>query len=418
MSQPLDQAILDMIRATPVGPMPDRPVNDILRDMGLPPLPDLPPMPPLPGMPPLPVIDVAAMARPLTDLAGGFGTGQLGSGPTVDPAQVLSQVSSVIQTAIQLGSTALQLASSLWQGAAADAAAGKATQVGADSAAVAAQSTQTSAGAAAAAGTVFRGTTLMSGIIAKYLTSMLAAAPFLVTPPGQAFAVAMSAETLTEALAVVAETRAELTVHSAAMTTTGTKVPVTNAPTGVDPAQMVSQLAQILPSLANAATTGVKAISEAMAPSAARTNRTGDPEGADYRGPHGFPGIGGIAGGTLAGGTTASGATPRPLTAWTSPTATNTSGTTTPGTAASPIGSPAGGRGGATTPGFMPTGAGSAAGAPRGAGDASATGSVHTNLVTEQNGQEVVGEVEGTSPPVIGAADPRHTEPPDKALIL
>lgn len=42
MSQPLDQAILDMIRATPVGPMPDRPVNDILRDMGLPPLPDLP----------------------------------------------------------------------------------------------------------------------------------------------------------------------------------------------------------------------------------------------------------------------------------------------------------------------------------------------------------------------------------------
>ncbi|MEV0365747.1 hypothetical protein [Nocardia fusca] len=51
----------------------------------------------------------------------------------------------------------------------------------------------------------------MTAIIAKFLTSVATAAPFIGTPPGQVFLAAMSAETLAEALAVVGVTRAELT---------------------------------------------------------------------------------------------------------------------------------------------------------------------------------------------------------------
>lgn len=77
---------------------------------------------------------------------------------------------------------------------------------------------------------------------------------------------AMSTETVAEATAVVAATRAELTVYSAEMTATGAKVPITNAPTGVGPMQMVSRLRQIIPMPANAATTGAKTVADVMKP--------------------------------------------------------------------------------------------------------------------------------------------------------
>ncbi|WP_040787268.1 hypothetical protein [Nocardia pneumoniae] len=419
MAAPLDQSILDLLRTSAVGPMLDRPVNDVLKDLGLPPLPEIPALPPLPDLPPLPVIDISALARPLTDLASGFGTGQLGGDPAVDPAQVLAQASSVVQTAAQLGISALQLAMTLWQGAGAAAAEGKAAQTAADSTAVSAQSLRTSAGVAAAAGTVFRGGTAMSAIIAKYLTSLTAAAPFLATPPGQVFVLAMSAETLAEATAVVAATRAELSVHSAEMTATGTKVPVTNAPTGVDP----TQLMQIVPLLANAATTGAKTVADVVNSTNTRDPLERERERMETIGPgvHPTGTAVGAMGARAIGGATAP--MSRPLGPWSGGVQSATS--SGPGGATPASSTTAVHRGGAVSPGsgLMPMGAGAATGMARGAGVTGTSGELHALLVTEQHGMEVVGEVEGAAPPVVGAADRfadpgGYQPPPDKELTL
>ncbi|WP_280504140.1 hypothetical protein, partial [Nocardia farcinica] len=318
MSVPVDPSVLDLIRQTPAGPLLDRPVNEVLRELGIPPLPEIPGLPPLPELPPLPVLDLAALAKPLTDLAGGFGTGVLPSATQagavtsppapgqeaapVDPAQVMQVVSGVLQTATTLGSTALQTVMSLWQSMAAMEAAQKAAEAAKDTTAVAEQSAQTSVGVTSAAGSVFRGAAEMSAVIAKFVASVTASAPFLATGAGQVFLVTLTTETIAEALAVVAKTRGELTVHSAAMTETGTKIPVTNAPDNVDPMQAISQVMAVLGPLSQLATSlpqQVASIHQALQP--AKTLSTTGDETKEPDGGHPGAGVGGVGGGAVGG---------------------------------------------------------------------------------------------------------------------
>ncbi|NKY31769.1 hypothetical protein HGA13_01585 [Nocardia speluncae] len=422
MSPPLDPTITEALRAGPVGQTMDKPIDQVLRDMGLPPLPEIPALPEFP----LPVLDLTALARPLTDLASSFGTGQFPAAPDVDPIQVLSQVSSVVQTAVQVGSSALQMASGLWQGQAAAAAAAKQAQVSADSTAVATQSTQTSLGVAAAAGSVSRGGLTLAAIIAKYLTTVTMAAPFLATGAGQVFLTATTVETMLEALAVVAQTRAELTVHSAEMTATGTKIPVTDPP-NADAMQILSQVMQVLPTVVNAATTGARALAENNTALHSRTPAdTALTQTASGVKPHDIPEGGGPGGGApmmRGGGSPAPAA--RPLAPWSgAPAAGNTgsspaSTASTSTTASSPAGSQSPGRG--TGPAFMP--GGGAGGAMARGGAESTTGNLQGALVTEQHGSEMVGDIDDATPPVIGVTE-RITgtapdgPPPDKALTL
>ncbi|WP_280399590.1 hypothetical protein [Nocardia carnea] len=419
MTPPLDPTIAEALRSSPVGPIMDKPIDQVLRDMGLPPLPQIPPLPEFP----LPTLDLSALTRPLTDLASSFGTGQFPAAPEVDPVQVLSQASSVMQTAIQVGSSAMQLASGLWQGQGAQGAAAKQSRVNADSAAVAAQSAQTSLGVAAAAGSVMRGGLTMAAIIAKYITSVTMAAPFLGTGAGQVFLTATTIETMIEALAVVAQTRAELTAHSAEMAATGTKIPVTDAP-DVDTMQMLQQIMQVLPTVLNAATTGAKAFAETSAAPYPRTlSDTALLQRDSHTRPSHGPKGGGPGGGVpaLARGT---GPNPvaRPLAPWSgAPAAGGTGTTTAPAGASTANSSPAGSpmRG---TPGFLP--GGPTGGMARGAGESVSSGSpLGGQLVTGQHGSEVVGDLHVATPPVIGATD--HSAdtapegpPPDKALTL
>ncbi|WP_306360368.1 hypothetical protein [Nocardia sp. CC227C] len=430
--------------------MIDRPVGDVLQEMGLPGLPDLTAMPPLPDMPPLPLLDLSGLLQPITNLASSFGTGVLpsaapapttdGSGAPVgeagaepqntaapvDPAQLLSQVSTGIQTVMQLGTSVLQAVMSLWQGMGANAAADKSAQAGKDTAAVASQSAATSAGVVAASGTVFRGATQMSAIMAKYMASLAAAGPFIATPPGQAFVLAATTETLAEALTVVGITRAELTAHSAEMSATGQKVPVTNAPTGVDSSQIMSQLMSILPTLANAATTGVKAVSDTHT----ALNPPKTPEDSDEKkigditagggAPLATPAVGAL------GGAAGAAAAARPLAEWGGGRQVNTSlnaASAAPTSPTAPNNSTGGLRGNtmAGGPGMMPMGAAGAMGAAR-AGEDSSTDGLRTHLVTEQHGDEVVGEIDKAAMPVVGAgkptADTSGDDRPDQALAL
>ncbi|WP_067473350.1 hypothetical protein [Nocardia amamiensis] len=426
MSAPLDQSVLDLLRQSAVGPMLDRPVNDVLKDMGLPPLPDISGLPPLPEFPPLPVIDLSLLAKPLTDLASSFGTGQLPAAPQLDPAQVLSQVSTVVQTAMTLGTSALQVVMQLWQSMGASSAAQKAGQAASDGTAVASQSAATSAGVTSASGSVFQGASLMAAIIAKFMTSLAASAPFLGTPGGQVFVVALTTETLAEATAVVAKTRGELTVHSAQMTKTGQKVPVTNAPKNVDPMQTVSQLMQLVGPLTQMATTGAQALQAAH--TALNVPKSiSDPEKDRERlqeGEH-AEGAEGAGAGPLGAGVGGPAGTPaRQLTPWAGARgagALGAAGASMPVAEAASTTSASAARGMTSGPGMVPmAGAAGAAGMAR-AGEQSTDG-VRGLLVTEQHGNEVVGEIEGASLPVVGAAEqvsePLDSEPPDKSLTL
>ncbi|WP_372464250.1 hypothetical protein [Nocardia africana] len=460
MEPGLDRSIVDLLRQSAMGSIVDRPVNDVLREMGLPGLPQLPPAPPLPQLPPLPVLDLHALTKPITDLASSFGTGKLGAGPGGDPTQVLSQISTVLQTVVQLGTTAMQTAMSLWQGAGALSAAAKSTQAAADGAAVAGQGAQMSLGTTAAAGSVFTGNALMTGITAKYLTSLAAAAPFIVTPPGQVFVLAMSAQTLAEALAVVTKTRVELAAHSAKMAHTGQKVEITNVPHGVSnvAAQRVAVPQASLKSVAgttsrlSATPSGLSTATSASSSSSAAgsatqyvsqalqmvqslsavggagaqaatslTGRAAKPIAAPAPAAGGAPAAAGSGAGAPGGvGAPAVGAPEMssPLQAARTPSIMTEAAVTASTESAIASSGTAGG------PGMMPMtpGAG-AAGMARAASDSSsASDAVRGQLVTAAHGNDVVGDIAGVSLPVVGAADAvtttPDTEPPDKALTL
>ncbi|MBF6171401.1 hypothetical protein [Nocardia blacklockiae] len=453
-----DPTVLELLRGSALAPMLDRPVGDILQDMGLPPLPDLQGVPPLPGMPPLPVIDLSALMRPLTDLAAAFGTGRFapapepvatqgepnGEGgappsaqpvaapppPGADPTQVLSNVSSTLQTVMSLGTSALQLVMTLWQGQAAQQAAGKAAAASADSAALGAQSTGQKSVMLGAAGSVAVGSAQLAGVVAKQAAVMAMAPLFIVSGVGQVFLVQQTIQSITEALGITAKTKGELAVHSGTMTKVGTKIPITGAPTGVKSSQDVSQLLSLLSPLMSMGTQAGQAIGQLAKANTALSAPTSvaRPEDATAAsgggaggagGAGGGAGIGGFAGGGAGVGGAAVGATSQPLNPWQG---TRVAGGVS-GAAASGVSSGLSGgmsqlSGSGGSGGYLPMGgAAGAAGAGR-AGEASTDEALRGNLVTGRHGDEVVGHIEGVSLPVVGATDTTPEPPPDKELTL
>lgn len=428
MNAPLEPSIVDLLRGSALAPLVDRPVNDILKDMGLGPLPDLSGLPPLPQMPPLPVLDLAALARPLTDMASGFGTGTLGAsaGGGPDPTKVLSDTAQAAQTAIQLGTQALQTVMSLWQGLAAMQAANKAGQAAENGAELATQSAQEKGTLVGGATSVATGGALLAAVIAKYMATVTAASPWLATGGGQAFIAAATVEAITEGVAVVTKTRIEMTAHSANMTAAGKKVKVTNAPKGVDSMQQVMQM---LTPLMTMAQTGAQTLTQVATQSATQaqklqadtTAKQEQEREAKEREEAERTGGGGGAGG--GGGVGGIGAAPiaTPLSPWTGPRAAGLSGVAGFGasgsgsTAVEPAAAVRGATGAPGSPGMMPYGGAGAAGA-RGAGDAG--GDMPSFLVNAEHGEEVVGPIEGVSLPVVGAAEQISEPPPDKELTL
>ncbi|MGV9409191.1 hypothetical protein ACWDOP_04680 [Nocardia sp. NPDC003693] len=392
----------DVLSGTALGAGLDRPINDILTGMGLPNLPQLPAAPIAFELPPLPTLDLSVLTRPLTDLAASFGTGQLGQGLNVDPTAVLDGISSALETAMSLASSVAQLASS-WQGSGATGATDKAAAAQVNTTQLQGQNVQQKAILVNASTTVATGAASISAIIAKFLAAVTASAPFLVTPPGQVFLLSMATETAAEATAVVAKTKAELTVQSAQMTTAGEKVKVTEAPGGVDALSQVTQLLSLISPLASVATTGAETVqklqdiaqpvetTEEIAPVA-------DPidSAAGLGGGGGAMPVGGLVGASAP--VAQQSMTPR--TAAAAPVA--------PGVAAD---APAaarvaatGGTGMMPPMGMMGAGMGGRAGLDESEGD-----DVRTQMVTSEHGDDVVGELGNTGVPVVGAAGTTST---------
>ncbi|MEV0252251.1 hypothetical protein AB0H76_37085 [Nocardia sp. NPDC050712] len=435
MNPQLDPAIQELLRGSALAPLIDRPVNQILQDMGLPLPPDLSALPPMPGMPPMPLIDLSALLRPFTDLASSFGTGDLGAGAMsvaagggLDPTKALGDVNSALQQAMQMAPQALQTVMSLWQSAASMLAAQKQGQAQQDAGELAAQNTQEKGVLLGGATSVATGGALLAACITRYMATVAATAPALAAPGGQAFLAAATAEAIAEATAIVAKTRGELTGHSANMTQAGQKVDVTSAPKSTDQMQQMMQLLQPLMQLAQ---TGIQSASQLAEQTQSLSAKPlhdvagKAPDGTDLpKSAEPGAGVGAGGGGGFGGGFGGGGISPAaaPLNAW-SGTKVAALGPVSPGV---PTGSSsaateyeATSRGAVSSggPGMMPMGAGGAMGGTpmRGAGDG---GDMPAMLVNAEHTDEVVGAIEGVSLPVVGATENASEPPPDKALTL
>nr|WP_245555523.1 hypothetical protein [Gordonia soli] len=418
-------SVQDMINASPLGPILDTPVADVLNGLGLPPLPQLPALPPLPGLPPLPPINLDLLIKPLTDLLGGFGTGNL-SGADFDPSQIFSGLSEVLNTSMQMGTGAVKAADQLWMGQSSIAAAGKSAQAGADTAVLSTQGTGISFDINAAAGIVGAGLAAVQAIIGKTIALITGTIPIIMTPIGQGMAVGFASSGLAEATTAVAATRAQLLAPTTHMTANGAPVKVTGAPGGAGAAQSPFAVANTvlesvtpavssvteLPSMIAKPVSTMLGINQPDTVTGVPTTTPGPHRGPDGGGGGGGGGKGGAGGiGALGGiGGMATQLAGRPAVSGvagaTEPAGFGPSQSTRPSvTTAAPM------------PGSMAPMSG--AGAARGAGASDEQHEVPDYLVTQDHGQQVVGEVPDVAPPVLGHDEPAESEPaPDIELRL
>ncbi|MXP20565.1 hypothetical protein GIY30_04225 [Gordonia sp. HNM0687] len=429
----MHMTVQEMIDASPLGPILDTSVADVLAGHGLPAMPAMPPPgAPLPGLPPLPPLDITLLIKPLTDLLGGFGTGNL-SGADFDPSAIFEGLSKVLQTSMSMGSGAVKALDKLWTGSASTAAVGKSAIATADTANVSTQGAGMSIDIQTAAGIVGAGLAAVQAIIAATIAKIAGTIPIIMTPPGQGLAVAFASEGLAEATTQVAVTRAQLLAPTAKMTANGAPVPVTSAPTtagaaqspfavasavldGVSPAvSSASELPSMIASPVSGMLSAARADAMPGSTAAGIAGRSGGPGGGGAGGSGGKGRVGGGGGGGGVGGVGAASAplAPRPFM---SPSV----GMTEPA-ASGPTQAP---RGAVTSTGAMPAsmapmaGAGAARGA--GVGSAGEEHQVPDYLVTEDNGQRVVGDVPDVVPAVIGHEDEQPAPPasPDIELRL
>lgn len=420
-SPPVDPTINDLLQASPLGPILDTPVSQVLKDLGIAGLPQLPPAPPMPGLPPLPPLDLDVLVKPLTDLLGGFGTGNLGGGD-FDPTSILQGLSQILDLSMSMGSGALKALDQVWTGQAATATAAKSVQASADTAALSAQGTTMTADTQGAAAIVGTGLALVQGIIAKTVAIIAASAPFLVTPPGQAVALGAAADGLAEATAVVAATRAELLAPTGHMVVNGQPVPVTGAPmAGPSPFSIAGT---VLDSVGKPMVAGVGQLGGMAGPAGSQLLRTHeaqlkksatDPSMDPARTmPAGLAGGLGGGGGGGGGGLGPGGGGPSALSA-----------RTTPGlmSGAAPESVPATNNRNQST--VVPAAMGSpmapmgAMGAGRGAGASDDQHETADYLVTELNGTQIIGDIPDVAPPVLGEVQTEDRESsPDVRLRL
>ncbi len=403
---PHQQTVLEALQASPAGPFLDLPMP------GLPQLPPMPPLPPNPldalmqgqGLPALPGID--QLLKPITDLASGFGSGNLGA---FDPTQIFAQSSKLIDTAMQMGMSGLKTLDQVWQGNAAQQAQAQGKQAQGNGEELSQRGTDISTVTADAAASVQRGNAKLVGIAESFATTAIAAAPVAFTPTGQAMLMAAAAEHISQAIAVVTETRAELTGHTAQTGTPADPVPVASGPTtgSSSPFAIATQVMESVGKpLLSAVTENVQSLIETSTQAASASM---DPSGHASTSSAGMGHSGGSAGGHSGGGGGMAGgvgAAAMPL----------SSGSVGAPAAAAPAGKlPTGGASAATSPAAAIGAGGMGAGGMgsmmphmgrSGGGDSEANHNTPSYLTDAVNRTDVIGDLGTVVAPVIGAADP------------
>ncbi|MCK0438321.1 hypothetical protein MUG78_02300 [Gordonia alkaliphila] len=182
---------------------------------------------------PAQLLDPLALLTPLHGLLSAFGTGVLPAGPG-DPTAMLTGLAQTLQTGVGAASAAIEALSGLWAGDGAAGAAAKTALAAGNAGALAAQGTAMAADLQGGLAVVGTGLAALQGVIAKTAGLIAATMPAIMTPPGQAAALGFAAEGVTEGLAVIAATRAQLAVPTAKVAVDGAPVPVTPPPITAD----------------------------------------------------------------------------------------------------------------------------------------------------------------------------------------
>lgn len=404
LDMPVPRTPMEALAASPLGPALNTPFVDIAAG-ALPSAPALPPLPELPPLPPLPGID--QLLQPVADLASAFGTGAFGG---FDPTALLRQSSSVIDTALSMGVSGLRALDGAWDGSAALAAQSQGEQVRITGEQLSERGNAIASVTQDAAATVSRGNAQLVAVAESFAATAVAAAPVALTPPGQTMLLAAAADHLQRALSVVAATRAELAGHQSAMAALGAEIPVPAPPApaagllaagGQSP---VAVAGSVLESVGRSLADSSPQYGDALPPQthaasvAPVSTREFAPTAASFGGGAGASGgVGGgfvpgfVAGsaGTWAGSTGRGPSTAQPSAASTATTTTSEGGTRTPG-----AGTPA--------PGYAPTGTGAQ---PRGAYDDTVHRGNAGHLAAAVPGDEVVGELPMVAPAVIGSVE-------------
>ncbi|MBL1075178.1 hypothetical protein JK358_12325 [Nocardia sp. 2] len=446
--------VLEALQASPVAPMLDMPVADVLSTVGLPQLPQLPTfsLPDLSGlqMPELPTIDLTTLIQPAVDLLSSFGTGTLDALGDFDPSAILSGVADVLTSVITQSESSISKVSNTWIGDAANSAAQQSQQVVTDSVNVATQGQQQKVILLVAQGVVAQGYAEASAVIAKFIAQLTASITLLATPAGLPMLITTATQAIGEVAVIAAKTQAQLSVHTVEMISAGTKLMVAGAPIGSNIAQLtnmvnaaIQPLTSVAPSVATqvlekgatvvssgtevvseAVTQGGNVISNLLSTDTTTDDTTTDDTTTDDTTVTDDSGLttvtddttdAGGGGGVVGTGVPATGGgTGSPASQLASRLPTESTGTGS-GQSASRVKESSTTTTRASSPMMSPMGAG--AGAAR-AGDAGEAGAAdRANLVTAAHGDEVVGQIDGVSIPVVGAAEPIE-DLPDKALTL
>jgi hypothetical protein len=350
------------------------------------------------------------MIKPATDALGTLGTGQFNN---ADPTQMFQGIAQAFESAADPLQQAISGLGSVWQGAAASSAGATTNAALTDGADVASQSTSLGESLSTVTASVSQAETRLIAIINEFWAKIAAIGPSIIFPWGIAQAIQAAFEAVTDTADVMTETQATMGAQAASVAAVGAPVAMTAATPSLA-AQSFAPLLQLATGLTSPVMEGVSAATQAAQSGASSaTGAAGSGAGGPVAGGAADAAaldktVPGGAGGSAARGVSGGALQPRlgtpllPRTASVPATAEHIGETTQTGNA----------KVGAAGMGAGPMGGGPMGGAGKAGSDGrySAASFLHTS------NDQIVGDLGGAAPPVIGQADP--TTRPDVELRI
>ncbi|WP_458318264.1 WXG100 family type VII secretion target [Mycolicibacterium brisbanense] len=203
----------------------NRPVHEILAQLGYP-APDATPAQP-PAQPPGPM-DPTALIQPITDALGTLGTGMF---QALDPTTMFQGISQAFDASSGNLTTAMGSLAGNWEGAGATSAAAKTVAAMKNGTDLSTQAQALRSSLTAAAAAVSQTEARLIAIINQFMATLAAIGPNIIFPWGWAAVVSAATDAVTQAVEAMTELQSELSGQTAQVTEAGRALPVTEAPT-------------------------------------------------------------------------------------------------------------------------------------------------------------------------------------------
>ena len=212
---------------------------------------------------------------PVVEMMGTLGSGQFGD---LDPTAMLGGVAQTMESAGQAVQHALGGVGGLWQGSAASSAVAKTATVLSNGSEVASQANALSASLSEAVASVAQSEAQLVAIVNQFMATLAAIGPNIIFPWGWAAAVAAANQAVTQATSVMTQLQSTLGAQAAHVSSVGAPVSVTSA-SGAAPTSAAAPTSSLATSQLTAQIPGsaLKPVSAFTAPSAAAASGIGAP---------------------------------------------------------------------------------------------------------------------------------------------